>query len=319
MSAVALIARCLLALVFAAAAAAKLADRRALRETLRDFDLPGAAANAGVLALPVAEIGVAALLLPSATARWGALAALVLLAVFSVAIARLLVRGETPDCGCFGHAAAAPVSTRSLVRNGALGVLAAMVLAAGPGASVVDALTTRHVSPAGAALTVLLLLLTLLAWLGSQLFRQNGRLLERVQALEEVLAERHEPAQDPAGLPVGSPAPAFELADGDGRSVTLDDLLEPGAPVALVFSDPGCGACDGLASTLKRVREEAAGSLALALIGGSPEARAVTQAYGVRALPSATIVDPHGGIAKPLVSGRLPVEELLASSVGAVA
>jgi len=52
------------------------------------------------------------------------------------------------------------------------------------------------------------------AWLGWQLLRQNGRLLLRIEALEEFLNELElgEPAA-PAGLPFGSSAPDFELRD----------------------------------------------------------------------------------------------------------
>src|SRR5947209_10905313 len=69
------------------------------------------------------------------------------------------------------------------------------------------------------------------AWIGFQLVHQNGRLLARLEALEQRLAElaaRPAPAvpspavpaaqpaaapPPPQGLPLGSPAPAFALPD----------------------------------------------------------------------------------------------------------
>ena len=77
-----LIARVLLALVFASAGVAKLADRSGSRQALIDFGLPRSlAAPLGIL-LPLAELEVAAALIPVATAWWGAMGALALLLAF---------------------------------------------------------------------------------------------------------------------------------------------------------------------------------------------------------------------------------------------
>jgi peroxiredoxin len=50
---------------------------------------------------------------------------------------------------------------------------------------------------------------------------------------EEAVAGQRAPQEAP-GLPIGARAPSFVLQDQDGRSVTLESLLEEG-PVALVF------------------------------------------------------------------------------------
>jgi hypothetical protein len=74
------------------------------------------------------------------------------------------------------------------------------------------------------------LFIVLGSWIGFQLIHQNGRLLTRVEALEQRLTQMAgapavapnlplpppQPAAAPAsppGLPVGSPAPDFELPD----------------------------------------------------------------------------------------------------------
>ena len=62
------------------------------------------------LLLPAAELATAAALLFAATARWGALAALLLLAAFIFGLTRALRRGETPDCHCFGQVHSEPAS-----------------------------------------------------------------------------------------------------------------------------------------------------------------------------------------------------------------
>ena len=66
-----LLARLLLALVFAAAGAAKLADREGSRRAIVDFGVPAALAAPLGLLLPLAELAVAATLLPASTAWWG--------------------------------------------------------------------------------------------------------------------------------------------------------------------------------------------------------------------------------------------------------
>jgi hypothetical protein len=169
-----LIARCLLAAVFAIAALAKLADLASFRATLGEFGAAPAAARIGAVAVPVAELAIAALLVPAATAVAAAIAALVLLAGFCTAIGRVLRRDEAPDCGCFGSKPS-PVSRSTLARNVGLGGVAMLVAAAGPGA----AFTAPPVAVlVGAAFVAQ-------GWFAWQLFRQHGRLLERVAALEQ--------------------------------------------------------------------------------------------------------------------------------------
>jgi uncharacterized membrane protein YphA (DoxX/SURF4 family) len=95
-----LVARVLLALVFVVAGLAKLADRAGSRQALRDFGVPAALAPPLGSLLPLAELAVA--LLPTRSAWWGALGALVLLLLFIAGIGANLARGRTPDCHCFG-------------------------------------------------------------------------------------------------------------------------------------------------------------------------------------------------------------------------
>src|SRR6267143_2362074 len=105
-------------------------------------------------------------------------------------------------------------------------------------------------------------------WLGWQLLRQNGRLLLRIEALEERLNgfEFGEEDDDPAkrfrnrslarsrikrdGLKAGTPAPEFRLPRLDGRGeLALSELR--GRRVLLVFSSPHCGPCNTLAPQLE--------------------------------------------------------------------
>src|SRR5439155_18811756 len=77
------------------------------------------------------------------------------------------------------------------------------------------------------------------AWLGWQLLRQNGRLLLRLDELEKRLNElEFGEGEEPAGLPVGSDAPDFELPDLAGGRESLTQFR--GQPLLLLFFNPAC-------------------------------------------------------------------------------
>src|SRR6202043_1773850 len=56
----------------------------------------------------------------------------------------------------------------------------------------------------------------------------------------------------PPGLPVGTPAPEFELPDLNGEKVSLAQLRSRGLPVLLTFVRPTCGPCALLFPELAR-------------------------------------------------------------------
>src|SRR5262245_41253290 len=79
-------------------------------------------------------------------------------------------------------------------------------------------------------------------WFGWQLLRQNGRLLLRVEELEKRLdGLEFGEGEEPAGLPIGSEAPAFELPDLAGERRVLAEFR--GRPLLLIFFNPDCGYC----------------------------------------------------------------------------
>ena len=126
------ISRLLLAAVLACAAAAKLRDRAGAARAAEDLGVPRALAGTVAVVLPVAELAIAAGLLPAATAVAAGWAALALLALFTVAIGLALLRGRAPACHCFGELSAAPAGRGTLARNAALLGAAVVVVAAGP-------------------------------------------------------------------------------------------------------------------------------------------------------------------------------------------
>ena len=112
-----LIARLLTAGVFVVSGGAKLADRAGTRRAVTDFGVPPRLVRPVAEGLPWAELGAAALVLIPPTAWWGALASLLLLASFTVAVSVNLGRGRTPECRCFGQLASSTVGPGTLIRN----------------------------------------------------------------------------------------------------------------------------------------------------------------------------------------------------------
>jgi methylamine dehydrogenase accessory protein MauD len=345
MDIVVLFARLLLAVVFAVAGVAKLADREGSRQAVAGFGVPAAlAAPLGIL-LPFAELAVAIALIPTATAFWGALGALVLLLLFVAGIGANLARGRRPDCHCFGQLHSAPAGWATLARNGALAAVAAFLVWRGlegeVGPSVVGwigALSATQLLVLACAM-ILLALVAAQWWFLLVLLRQNGRLLARLNAVEERLATAGvAPSENGGmtpGLPVGTPAPAFALKDLDGEEVTLDGLRARGKPVMLLFTDPNCGPCSELLPEVGHWQQHHAEKLTISLVGrgSAEENRADASEHGVEnvllqedwevaddyeidATPSAVVVDPEGTIESPVAEGPDEVEALVAQAVG---
>jgi thiol-disulfide isomerase/thioredoxin/uncharacterized membrane protein YphA (DoxX/SURF4 family) len=345
MDAALLIARLVLAGVFALAGVGKLADLEGSRKAVSDFGVPSAVAAPLGLLLPLAELAVAVALLPASTAWWGALGALVLLLVFVVGITYNLARGRTPDCHCFGQIHSAPAGWNTLARNGILAVVAGFVLwagyyggDAGPGAlSWLGALSAAQVL----GLLGGLVILSLLAgqwWFLVHLLRQNGRLLVRLEAVEGgsvAPSQNGTSGREAEGLPVGSEAPQFSLSGLYGETLTLDALRSSGKPLMMLFTDPGCGPCNALLPDIGRWQDEHANKLTLALLSrGEVEENKtkaqehalenvvlqkdweVSESYEVRGTPSAVLISPEGKISSPVAGGAEGIRDLLSYAVG---
>jgi peroxiredoxin len=344
-----LIARVLLALIFATASVAKLGDREGSRRAIVDFGLPSALATSLGLLLPLAELAVAATLLPASTAWWGALGALALLSLFLVGIGINLARGRKPDCHCFGQLHSAPAGWKTLARNGALAAVAVFVLwagyegGAGPSALAwLGALSTAQLLGLLGGVLVLALLAGQWGFL-VHLVRQNGRLLVRLEAVEATLAEggsvatsqNGTPTHQAEGLPVGSAAPEFSLSGLHGETLTLDALRSSGKPVMALFTDPDCGPCNAMLPDVGRWQEEHTQKLTFALVSrGEVEENKtkaqehglrnvllqkdweVSEAYEVRGTPSAVLVSSDGKIASPVAGGVEGIRGLLSYAVG---
>lgn len=340
-----LVARLVLALVFAVAGATKLLDLRGSRRAIADFGVPESLARPAGLGLPLVELAVALALVPGRTAWAASLAAVALLATFITGMVLNLARGQKPDCHCFGQLHSEPIGTGSIARNTVLLAMAVFVGVAGrasAGDSAVSWLgTLSGAEQIGLAVSLTgLALFALQGWLLVNVVQQNGRLLVRLDALETAVAglvpKPVAPPQPAHGPAPGSPAPAFSLQGLYGETMTLEALRAQGNPTLLIFTSPGCGPCSALMPDAARWQREARDRLTVALIArGSLEenrskaaehalinvlvqdANEVAEAYRAPGTPSAVIVGPDGTVAQPMAVGMEPVRALVDGQLGA--
>ncbi len=336
-----LLSRLTISAVFAVAGLAKLADRAGSRQAARDFGVPAKLATPLGTLLPLAELAIAIALLPDASAWWGALGALVLLLWFVVGISVNLARGRQPDCHCFGQLHSAPVSWKTLLRNGLLALLAAFVIWQGrdnPGAfDWMGTLTTAEIIALAVAV-IAIVTAAIEGWFLLHVLRQQGRLLLRIEALETkggTSSHASHRERPPTGLPVGTPAPTFQLPDLDGVTRAFESLRPNGKPLVLIFSDPGCGSCSELMPDVAFWQEEYAAELTIAIISrGMPEVnrakceehglthvllqqdREVSQAYQLQGTPGAVYIRSDGAIGSPLAIGVEEIQELVEVLLG---
>jgi len=327
-------ARLLLAFVFAVAGLAKLANRARTRKLTTDFGLPAFLVSPISLLLPLGELVCAIALLSTASAWWGAAGVFALLVLFMAVIGASLARGRRPDCQCFGQLRATPIGASTLVRNAVLAAVAATILWQGrhnAGPAVLDALAALSLSASLLALLSALAVLTVVELVMIyQLLRQNGRLLLRVDGLEDRLGAAADPPV--AGLPVNSAVPAFTLKDLDGRSVTLGTLPTHGRALLLVFTEPGCGACDALLPEVAAWQRDHEDRLLVVPIGRGDVRvnrtkserhnlqhallqgdREVSTLFHVDAMPCAVLVK-DGRIGSPAAPGADAIRALVASA-----
>ncbi len=312
----------LLAAVLAIAGVAKLLDQAGSRRALIAFGVPRTLAPAVGLALPLAEIATAVALVLRPTARWGAVAALVLLLSFVAGISRALGQGRAPDCHCFGQLHSAPAGRGTLIRNALLAGLAIVLVVHGPGPAInawVKARSGAELVAVGFGITTAVL--AALSWRLWIERRELRRDVEQLRRATEAL---------PPGLPVGTPAPEFALADLNGETVTLAKLRARGLPVLLTFVRPTCGPCAVLFPNLARWQRSLADRITIAVItNGSPRDNRpaadehglvnvllerddeVLTAYRVRGTPTAVLVTAAGEVGSGPAVSEPTIEPLI--------
>lgn len=171
-------------------------------------------------------------------------------------------------------------------------------------------------------------------WLVYQLARQNGRILLRLESIEKQIGVRMGPRsgakpQEAGGLPVGTPAPDFELPDLAGVRRKLSELR--GKDLLLIFFNPQCGFCTKMAADLAALPADGGGGGTVPVVvttGDAEENRKFVERYGIRCLvllqeqmevaskfhaqgtPMGYRIDGAGRIASELAVGGEPLLKL---------
>lgn len=177
-------------------------------------------------------------------------------------------------------------------------------------------------------------------WVGYQLTRQNGRILLELEEIRARLDTADASTVTPSasqGLPLGTPAPTFDLPTLDGGRVGLQDLL--GRRTLAVFFDPNCGFCRQMAQDLAELPQAGlpGGPAPIMITTGDEDQnrklvvesgitcpvllqrdREVAAAYAVSGTPMAYVIDAQGRIASELGIGAQSVLMLAERQDGAV-
>ncbi len=130
------------------------------------------------------------------------------------------------------------------------------------------------------------LLIGLGTWLGYQLVRQNGRILLRLEAIERKLSPQHAAQRrESGGLPIGTPAPDFELPDLAGVRRNLSEFR--GKDLLLIFFSPKCGFCTKMAADLAALAADGGNGRAVPIVvsnGDVDENRKLVEQFGIRCM-----------------------------------
>jgi peroxiredoxin len=178
------------------------------------------------------------------------------------------------------------------------------------------------------------LLIAIGTWLAYQLVRQNGRILVRLEAIEQRIGSGVGPCagakrREAGGLPLGTVAPDFELPDLTGVRRKLSEFREQN--VLLVFFNPQCGYCTKMAADLAALSAEGGNQRPVPVVvttGDAEENRKLVERYDIRCLvllqeqmevaakyrvqgtPMGYRIDDAGRIASELAVGAEPLLRL---------
>jgi uncharacterized membrane protein YphA (DoxX/SURF4 family) len=121
---VGLVAGVILGLIFVAAGVLKLVAGPVWLKQAADMDVSRSVA----MLVPYVEIVVGVLLVTQLFTPWPAVAALVMLVIFTVVIVRRIQDGSRPPCACFGSKSKRPLGAYHVVRNAMFAAVAVVAV-----------------------------------------------------------------------------------------------------------------------------------------------------------------------------------------------
>jgi len=329
-----LLIRLLFAGVFGVAGLAKLFDREGSRRSGRDFGVPERLAGVFSVLLPIAEIAISLSMLFVELSWFGAIGSVLLLAAFTAGMIIQMVKGQAPDCHCFGQLHSEPVGARSLVRNAVLIVPAVILAAAGRSFQGTD-LTKMDsgLFQLISAIIFVALLLSVILHL-TQIAGRQREILKRLEIIEVLgrdggSVDRQDAGSPHDGLPIGAFVPAFELLGSNGEIVNSNSIGK-GRPALLFFVSPSCTPCKAVLPKIREWADELADKLEIVFISsgtieendevfGSTErrtmlrqkAREFADSMNAKWTPSAVFIDQNGKVASHVAAGDTAIATLV--------
>jgi peroxiredoxin/uncharacterized membrane protein YphA (DoxX/SURF4 family) len=335
MDVVLLVIRLALFGVLALAGFAKLLDREGSEKAVRAFGTPDPFVKTFAVLIPISELIFAFCLLFVSYAWVGAAGALLLMVTFIGGMLVQMIKGEAPDCHCFGQIHSEPVGPKSLIRNILIGILPIVLLLSGredQGLALGDS-NGQIIS------NVVLAIVSVVAFVSIsyivRLTRENALLNRRVELVEILetggtAVERDEAGDPTDSLPIGAPFPDFRLPDTSGRVITFEHLLADPIPKLFLFVGPTCKPCKAMADDFAAWRSEFEGKLRLVFISKGSAAENLERFRNnvsdgmllqknmefaselhIKWTPAAVLVGTDGNIASHPAVGDMAIRDLI--------
>ncbi|OKL53967.1 hypothetical protein BSZ39_06595 [Bowdeniella nasicola] len=267
--------------------------------TWRRLAVPKALAKPwAVTALPYGELAIAlGLLLPGIAGTIAAVAAVILVAIFTLLVASAVATGRGVPCHCFG-AASAPMSQATVFRNIGFLVLASLALVGHlRGDGPID-LALR--APGTAAIALLVVAAAALSAWG---FYRDDADLREVRATQEYEQQLYRALADQRDelevAYVRHPVPDLDVVTANGEARSLLTFLTQQAGLVISLSS-SCSACQDVIDQLPRIRKRIGSIVAVyALIEDGDEFQLPGGAEGVIVLR-----DPQRRVARVMRLGN---------------
>ncbi len=323
-AAIAIGASVFLAAVFAYSGGSKLLDGSAFERTLREVLPRGSSDRLAPtlrIALPLAELCIAAGLLTPLSGIAAAVAAALLL-VFS--IVALLPREKPIDCACFGKNSSAPLGAGTAARNAGLIAVSLAALAGAPGGiwQAARAATAGHLLLIAVGTAAGLLI----AWQTMQLSTLRRRFDGELALLRESQARLARTLS--GGTPGERPIPSAQAQRTDGTWMDLTEVVANG-PQLMLFALEDCPVCHLFAELVPSWRERLGDSVEVSIAYKGRLARArqeypgedvvvfdgasddVFAALGIAAFPAVLLLGGNGLVATDPIHADVQVDSLI--------